>query len=52
MILLQSLGYMALVILTLAFSWFMGYRILKHFGYKIVEEDKDDYTDTTGTINR
>lgn len=32
---IEILGYMALSMLILAFSWFMGWRILKHFGYEI-----------------
>lgn len=39
--------YFLFSILILAFSWFMGYVLLKHFGYKIVEIEKDDCTEDT-----
>ena len=40
----EILIYTITSIVILLFSWFMGYRILKHFGYKIVEEEKDETT--------
>lgn len=46
----EILLYFISSILILAFSWFMGYRILKHLGYQITEI-KDNNTELNNNEN-
>ena len=38
----EILIYTITSIIILLFSWFMGYRILKHFGYQIVDTKTEE----------
>lgn len=46
----EILIYTITSIIILLFSWFMGYRILKHFGYQIVDT-KIDENDENNDVN-
>lgn len=43
--------YLGALLIAISFCWFMGYRLLKRLGYKIVEEEKDETTIDTNTTD-
>lgn len=36
--------FIGALLIAISFCWFMGYRLLRRLGYKIVEEEKDETT--------
>ena len=45
--------FIGALLIAISFCWFMGYRLLRRLGYKIVEEEKDETnidTNNTDTV--